>query len=176
MRDAAAILQARAKKVPALAELTARITDLTEEEIAAAPIKESDRKLLRKARPIAGRLERLRAIVNSMPTHEVTPPIYRVFVYHGPETTYHGFEIPTGTVITFDDDWVRFDHYRLKLRSTIDDLLERSEERERMEIGPLNRFIAASINTRHGHKTEAVSDRASSERFVISSLSDLINR
>lgn len=176
MRDAAAILQARAKKVPILADLAARITDLTEEEIAAAPIKESDRKLLRKARPTIERRGRLQAIVDSMPTHKVSPAVYRVFVYRGPETTYHGFEIPSGTIITFDDDWVRFDHYRIKLSSTIDHLLEQSEEQERMEIGALNRFIAASINARHGHKTEAVSDRASSERFVISSLSDFINR
>lgn len=154
MRDATALLKARAKKSSTLATLADRITDLTEEEIAAAPIKESDRKLLRKAQPSATRLERLRAIVERMPTHNVEPEVYRVFVYKGPETAYHSFEIPTGTVITYGDDWVRFDHYRIKLRSTIDHLLEQSDEQERMEIGPLNRFIAASINARHGHHHE----------------------
>jgi len=170
LRDAAALLKARARKVPALAELAERITDLTEEEIAAAPIKESDRKLLRKAQPGATRLERVREIVEQMPTHDVTATVYRVFVYKGPETTYHGFELPTGTVITYSDDWVRFDHYRIKIRSTIDHLLEQSEEQDSMTIGPLNRFIAASINARHGH-TSSEELAATNDRLYITSSS-----
>jgi hypothetical protein len=169
MRDTTALLQARAKKVPTLARLVERITDLTEEEIAAAPIKESDRKLLRKAKPNATRLERVRAIVNAMPTHDVTPEVYRVFVYKGPETAYHSFEVPTGTVITYGDEWVRFDHYRIKQQSSIDHLLKQSEEQEPMEIGPLNRFIAARVNARHG--LSSTEETGSNDRLYITSAS-----
>ena len=154
MRDAVAILKARAKKVPALAKLADCLPTLTEEEIAAAPIKNSDRKLLRKARPTAIRRQRAQELVKMMPVHEVKEATYRVFVYNGPDTTYHSFEVPTGTVITYTEEWVRFDHYRLPLRSTIDHLLAQSTEREEMGLATLNRFISDSINARHGLSTD----------------------
>lgn len=165
MRTPQTLLYARCKKVPELARLVDDIDSLTEQDIESADVKESDRKLIRKALPEIKRQVVAADYAKSMPKNDIEDYQYSVYVYFGEETDYNGFEIPHGTVITYKDDWVRFDHYRIKKTKDIEYLLQRSEQKQKMNISELNKYIQECINKRHGFNPE----QTTKERFSITS-------
>lgn len=156
MRDDKKILAARARKDSTVKYLLDNIETVTDSEIDAAPIKPGDRKLLKRARP---RLERERAnlrleataaqMASAMPTHDGPEELFDLYIYQGEPTTYNGLEVDTGTVISYTDEWIRFDHYRIKRTEPIDHLLSRSEFQCRRNITRANNFIQDQIQRRH---------------------------
>lgn len=156
MRTDTAILQARARKDRTVQHLLDNISTVTDDEIDAAPIKPGDRKLLKRARP---QLERLRAsqqvesmaleMAKAMPIHDTPEQQFDMYLYLGDPFIYGGLEIDTGTVVSYTDDWVRFDFNRIKRSDPIDQLLARCQFQCRKNINGANDHIHAHIQQRH---------------------------
>lgn len=156
MRTDTAILQARARKDRTVQHLLDNIATVTDDEIDAAPIKPGDRKLLKRARPQLARLHASRriegaalAMARAMPTHEGPEELFDLYLYRGEPITYGGLEVDMGTVISYNDDWIRFDHYRIKRTETIDHILAQCEFQCRKNVSGANNYIQEQIHRRH---------------------------
>ena len=75
---------------------------------------------------------------------------FDLYVYRGPETQYDGLEIATGTVVSYTDHWIRFDHFRIKRKQSIEPILEHCEFVFTGTISEVNRYIGDTVNSRHG--------------------------
>lgn len=149
-RTPVALVKARAEKSPALADLLDHADQLTDAHIDAAPIRDSDRKLLRRALPQLISQQRAQHIAHSMPTHQAEPTQYQLWVYQGDHTEYCGLEVTPGTVVSYTDHWVRFDHLRVARKQPLDHIVDHCEFVCWATLEQANRHIAHTVNQRHG--------------------------
>jgi hypothetical protein len=174
MRDPIKLLQSRATKVPAIRDFLDAIDERTLEDIEKLDIKKSDKKLLRThfqrmfdyEREAKLNAKMLAAVANMQV--DVEEEQHRIYIYEGQEQTYDGFEVRFGDVITIHDDWIRFDYYRIKIKSSVQPILDHCNYLDTMNIADANQLIFNMLNHRHGGGTsEAVGDRYLAGGFTI---------
>ena len=172
MRDPIKILYHRATKVPAIQDFLDNILEHSLEDIEDLDIKRSDKKLLRTHFKRFGKHKKeeivsayAHQIAEKMPRNENDPVIYEVLVYEGDDTTYDGFEVKPGTIITQDKDWIRFDFYRIKKKEDPSEILSRCRAVGSMNISETNFYIKNSVNNRNGVSTSTTKHWAESIRI-----------
>jgi len=166
MRDPIKLLQHRATKVPAIRDFLDAIDERTLEDIEYLDIKKSDKKLLRthyerlcQHSHEANVTANILAAIKNMPTNDEVD-MYRIYIYEGMETTYDGYEVRHGDVVTLHDDWIRFDYYRVKVKSSVKPIMDNCRYLDTMDITDANKLIFNMINARHGGTTgEVTGDR-----------------
>lgn len=173
MRDPIKILQHRATKVPAIRDFLDAIDERSLEDIEFLDIKKSDKKLLRThfERIVAHQKEGnlrgwLADAIANMPTNDEVAT-YPIYIYEGPETTYRGYEIRTGDVVTVYEDWIRFDYYRIKIQESVKPIIDYCKYLDTMNIADANKLIFDMINHRHGGSSVASGDQYASGGFRI---------
>lgn len=173
MRDPIKILKHRASKVPAIHDFIENVDKHVLEDIEALDIKKSDKKLLRthfdrfSKHHNEGKVNAwLLGAIENMPTNDEVE-MYNLYIYEGMETTYDGFEVRTGDVVTLHDDWIRFDYYRVKVRSSTADIMNQCRFLDTMDIFDANTLIFNMLNHRNGGTTTASGDQYLASPFRI---------
>jgi len=173
MRDPIKLLRHRASKVPAIKDFIENIDKHTLEEIQDLDIKKSDKKLLRThfARFMDHHKEgtlnaMLVGAIKNMPTNDEVE-MYAIYIYEGPETTYNGYEIRTGDVVTVHNDWIRFDYYRIKIQGSIKPIMDYCKYLDTMDIHKTNHLIFNMLNHRNGGSTVTSGDQYAVQPFRI---------
>ena len=81
--------------------------------------------------------------------------------------TYNGYEIRTGDIVTLYDDWIRFDYYRIKIKDSVEPILDYCKYVDTKNITDTNQLIFKMINARHGVTGVATGDQYAAGGFRI---------